>query len=54
MVFKNVQEKAIEEIKRMKNIVKNYNGDFVFLWHNSGFFYPDWERSETVNESLFE
>ncbi len=48
------QEKAIEEVKRIKNIVRNYNGDFVFLWHNSGFFYPDWVTPEKVHETLFQ
>lgn len=28
-------EKAIEYINKLKEICKAYNGDFVFLWHNS-------------------
>jgi hypothetical protein len=30
-------ERALETMKKLKNTAKRYNGDFVLLWHNSGF-----------------
>ena len=31
-------EDAIREVRRLKSTVKKYNGEFVFLWHNSSVY----------------
>ena len=37
------QYQKLEEFsKRLIDSVRKYNGDFVFLWHNSSFNLPEW------------
>ena len=46
-------EEAIQEIKQMIDTVKDVNGVFCSLWHNSSFSYiGDWEEWKEVYEFL--
>lgn len=36
------------KIKVLINTVKKYNGDFVFLWHNSSFNTPQWAQYQHI------
>jgi hypothetical protein len=44
---------AIEKAKRLKNEVKKYNGEFVFLWHNSAFNTTIWKSYIPLLEELY-
>ncbi len=45
--------KQIEEkIKKLMNKVKKYNGEFVFLWHNSSFNTSAWEQYQDIYEKV--
>ncbi len=46
-------EMALEKITNLQNEVKRYEGDFVFLWHNSSFNSEEWIGYEVVFESLY-
>jgi hypothetical protein len=46
-------EKVYSEIIKLKETVKKYNGDFVFLWHNSNIDTPDWGNYKRVFEEAF-
>jgi hypothetical protein len=48
-------EQAIEKIKELKEKVKQVNGQFISVWHNSSFDPKEgWEGWDKVYESLFE
>ena len=47
------EEEAILIINDIKNKVKKYNGNFVFLWHNSSFNVNRWKKYESVYEELW-
>jgi hypothetical protein len=38
-------------IKDLIQEVRHYNGEFVFLWHNSSFG-GDWEKYEKIYEKV--
>ena len=46
-------DKAINRVERLQSEVKKYNGDFVFLWHNSSFFTKFWHSYEGVFQSMY-
>jgi len=48
-------EQMEQKIKKLMNKVKKYNGEFVFLWHNSSFNYGNWLKFQYIYEKvLFE
>ena len=44
---------AIKNVNKIKENVKKYNGDFVFLWHNSSFNLNKWKNYQKVYEELW-
>lgn len=42
----------VSEILLLKNTVKKYDGNFVFLWHNSSFNTIDWKKYEDAYEEI--
>lgn len=44
---------ALERVATLQKEVKRYEGDFVFLWHNSSFNSQEWIRYECVYESMY-
>ena len=46
-------ENAIQEVSQLKECVKKYNGNFVFLWHNSSFFSYPWNLFESLYEKVY-
>jgi len=40
------------KINQLMDTVKKYNGEFVFLWHNSSFGYSVWENYKNVYENI--
>ena len=46
-------EEAINSVYKIKENAKQYNGNFVFLWHNSSFNLNKWKRYEKVYEELW-
>jgi hypothetical protein len=48
-------QQAIEKIAALKQVVKQVNGQFISIWHNSSFDLKEgWEGWDKVYESLFE
>jgi len=45
-------EKMIKNIKKLDKTVKKYQGDFVFLWHNSSFNTDKWQIYHNTYESI--
>ncbi len=45
-------EEMEHKINVLINKVKKYDGEFVFLWHNSSFNTPQWERYQSVYEKV--
>lgn len=42
-------DKALEEVKKIKEIIKNVKGTFIPLWHNNSIsFLEEWKNWETV------
>ena len=41
-----------EKILDLKQKVKKYNGEFVFLWHNSSFNTKEWREYNKVYEEV--
>ena len=49
----NIKSEEMEnKIKHLMGKVKKYNGEFVFLWHNSSFNTPMWERYQKIYEEV--
>lgn len=46
-------EESIEEIQKLQEQVKKYNGEFCFLWHNSSFEINGWKDYESVLPVLY-
>ena len=46
-------ENAKKNINIIKENVKKFNGNFVFLWHNSSFNVNKWKEYESVYEELW-
>ena len=42
----------ISKIKDLKETVKKYNGEFVFLWHNSSFNVSGYENNRVIYEEI--
>lgn len=52
--FKNKEPEAVKnDILELKDTVKKYNGDFVFLWHNSKIDAPEWIKYKKSFEKAF-
>jgi hypothetical protein len=47
-----IPQEMEEKIKFLINKVKKYNGEFVFLWHNSSFNTNFWKKYEYVYEKV--
>lgn len=45
-------EKMQENIQKLIDIVKYYNGEFVFLWHNSSFNNREWKKYQSIYEGV--
>ena len=45
-------KKSIELTSKLLNRVKKYNGDFVFLWHNSSFDYSIYREHGAVYSAV--
>jgi hypothetical protein len=41
-----------DKIKKLINEVKKYDGEFVFLWHNSSFNTKEWEEYKYIYEEV--
>ena len=41
---------AIKKVEKLKSTVSQYNGSFVYLWHNSSYEREGWEGYNTVYE----
>ena len=55
MYQKNMTVELIEKsITNLTNKVKKYNGDFVFLWHNSSFNTKEWKKFHNIYEMIVE
>lgn len=50
----NTFESAREKIIELKNQVKKFNGDFVFLWHNSSFNNATWLPFQDLIYDLYD
>ena len=49
----NINPKDMEEkINYLINKVKKYNGEFVFLWHNSSFNAAQWIKYQDIYERV--
>ena len=46
-------EDQIKEIRELKEQVLKYNGDFVFLWHNSAFSTREWRSKLPLLDELY-
>jgi len=44
----------LEQIVHLRDTVKKYNGNFVFLWHNSSFNWGNWRKYQKYYKKLFE
>ena len=44
---------AINNVNKIKENVRKYNGNFVFLWHNSSFNLNKWKKYEKVYKELW-
>lgn len=52
--YKNKKPETVyKEITDLKNTVKKYNGNFVFLWHNSNIDAPEWKKYKKSFEEAF-
>ena len=52
--YENLSPKeCIRRIDTLKSQTKRYQGDFVFLWHNSSFFTSEWRDYNEVFRSLY-
>jgi hypothetical protein len=47
-----IPQEMEEKIKFLINKVKKYNGEFIFLWHNSSFNTNFWKKYEYVYEKV--
>lgn len=45
-------EEAYSKVNRLLQEVKKFNGDFVFLWHNSAFNTRTWRRYQIIYEKI--
>jgi hypothetical protein len=45
-------QEIIQKILDLKKIVKKYDGNFVFLWHNSSFNVPGYENNKIIYEEI--
>lgn len=54
-VFNNINDKSkiISYFSEIKKIVQKYNGNFVFLWHNSNFKSYEWHKLSDDYEKIF-
>ncbi len=48
------KEDFFEHLQNLKNVVKKYNGQFVFLWHNSNLNDYGWEKYKDIYPEIFE
>ena len=48
------KQDMIDKIVNLQKKVKKYNGTFVFLWHNSSFNTPAWNKYKGVYEYIIE
>lgn len=46
-------KKSIQLVQVLKSRVKNYNGEFVFLWHNSAFATKTWSNYYDLLKELY-
>ena len=45
-------EQAMEEVQRLKQLVRSYGGTFCFIWHNETLgFQNHWREWESVFEA---
>ena len=44
---------ALERLLQLKETCKQYQGNFVFLWHNSNMNTPAWKEYREVYEKVF-
>jgi hypothetical protein len=52
--YKNKESDVLySEIVQLKEAVKKYHGDFIFLWHNSNINTPEWDIRKEVFETAF-
>jgi 16S rRNA C1402 (ribose-2'-O) methylase RsmI len=47
-----IPQKMEEKIKFLMKKVQKYNGEFVFLWHNSSFNTSFWKKYEYIYENI--
>ena len=47
-------QECLNKIIALKNQVKKYNGDFVFLWHNTSFNVPPYSRATELLEYIYD
>jgi hypothetical protein len=54
-IFNNIDNKTeiISHFLEMKQIVKKYKGNFVFLWHNNNFNSFEWYKYSNDYEKIF-
>lgn len=48
------KENCLNQVLKIANIVKSYNGDFVLLWHNSNLSVNEWEGWDSVYQKIVE
>jgi hypothetical protein len=46
-------ESAIKLVHSLWETTNKYQGDYVFLWHNSSFYLPEWKPFEAVFEAVY-
>ena len=46
-------KQALSRVENLQNEVRRYNGNFVFLWHNSSFNSQEWVRYEEVFKIMY-
>ena len=54
MYLKLNAEQALKEVRKLRERVKQHNGEFVILWHNSSFSTPEWSGFDDFLTSLFQ
>ncbi len=47
-------DESVQRIQSLKNTVKRYNGDFVFLWHNSSVNQEGWYNGLEILDAFYQ
>lgn len=52
--YENLTVKAaLSQVRKLKKVVKSFDGNFVFLWHNSSFHIGQWDKFKPVLKEMY-